>query len=263
MNGPAVVYVATGSSFLDEAFLNASLSCSYLHASFCLVTDQLSFRNSPHDLYSVFDQIFFISSPSYSYRDKILGIELALSFFSSLLFLDTDAVIVSHLDSFLTDHLSADFTACFSPVRIPDGWTSPLAPSYFPEYNSGVMLFRNCPAVFNLLRDWLLLYDQLSIEFNQYWDQASLRHVLWTYSSSHLIKITTLPSEFNLRLTKPWIVGKGFPVYILHGRFDRKELKDFLAYLNRDISRFRAWSEWLHLFPNSTIKLKIPNDPFF
>ena len=63
-----------------------------------------------------------------------------------------------------------------------------------------------------------------------------------------------MPQEANLRLTKPWVAGRGLKVSVLHGRPPEDELDDFVQFLNDDFDRFRTWSEWLSLYPNSQIR---------
>ena len=76
-------------------------------------------------------------------------------------------------------------------------------------------------------------------------------------------KILNLPSEANLRTTKPWIAGKGMPVFVVHGRIPQNEWPTFLHYLNNDIDIFRDWRDWIINNPQSKILPKLPPNPPF
>ena len=55
------------------------------------------------------------------------------------------------------------------------------------------------------------------------------------HDSSLSIDFMSLPQEFNIRTTKPWIVGRGSFAYIIHGRYPDTEHHDFIDYINGDI----------------------------
>ena len=154
-----------------------------------------------------------------------------------------------------------DICACAAPVSHPPGWTSSIPPQFFPEYNSGVILFQNSPVVSNLLAVGSLYIGSLG-SCSQLWDQASFRQILWQSIESKLISFYTLPSEFNIRTTKPWTVSRGSSAYVLHGRFDISELDKFIHYVNDDSDCFRTWAHWLksilaHLSSRDLIELTI------
>ena len=160
------------------------------------------------------------------------------------------------------DFSTFDFAACHAPVRVPDNCEQTNIPAFFPEMNSGVIFIKQNAATHQLLSKWLYYYDHFHEVRSQSWDQLSLRLSLWTIINSHDLKILVLPSEFNLRTTKPWVVGKGSFVYVIHGRFHLSELDNLKQYLNGDIARFRTWFEWKSLYPSTSLKLQIPFDPF-
>jgi len=244
-----LLYVATGDQHSSEAIKNIILSRPYLqNLKTCLVTDKV--RGSE---YLYFDFVRIHDSPIFGYRDKISSL-LNLPF-DITLFIDSDAFISSSLDPIFQLASVVDFAAAHAPVRHPPGWSDNSPPLSFPEFNSGVMLFRRSQSIAELIRHWLKIYDDLFVSFNQHWDQASLRSSLWR----HLLinknfRLGVLPPEANLRTTKPWIAGRGMPVSVVHGRFDSLEVDNFLSFLNTDIDRFRTWAEWLTLYPCSSIK---------
>ena len=110
------------------------------------------------------------------------------------------------------------------------------------------------PEVNLLVKSWLDLYDSLVVTCSQLWDQASFRSVLWSAMHSADLRFLHLPSEMNLRTTKPWIAGRGMPVHVVHGRYPDEEFLQFVGYLNDDYDKFRTWDEWLVFHPNTCIR---------
>ena len=104
------------------------------------------------------------------------------------------------------------------------------------------------------LYNWLDQYDQVNLQTGQLWDQATYRSAIWVAILSQSLSFYILPDEVNIRTTKPWIVGRGLPAYVIHGRFDSTEYSNFLDYLNSDLDKFRTSELWLESFPESTIR---------
>ncbi|MBQ60475.1 MAG: hypothetical protein CMQ19_00215 [Gammaproteobacteria bacterium] len=251
-----VVFVATGNRFLTEAASSAVASRPFLSGRpIALVSDNPS---AAKDL-DVFDQVVEHPDPRISYRDKIAPL-LNLPF-SVTLFLDTDARLTASAAPLFAALGRAHLAAAHAPVRIPTGWADERIPALFPELNSGVLLLRRSLRTKLLIKRWLSLYDQLQQQFDQNWDQASLRSVVWHLQQRWRLRLLLLPAEANLRTTKPWIAGKGLAVHVVHGRVPEAEWPALLGYLNGNIDRFRSWSEWLQLHPDSVLRPKLPPDP--
>lgn len=239
--------MATGRGFLKEAAESAEASRRYAgKRPFAVVTDCLEEAKS----LGCFDICLQHPNPTHSYRDKISGI--AGLPFKKTLFLDTDARLTYFADDIFVTGNFCDFAASHAPVRNPGHWNDPGVPALVPEFNSGVMLFRKGRRQHKLIRSWLKKYDEAA----QAWDQATLRTVLWKY---HLKGLTflVLPPEANLRITKPWMAGKGSRVYVVHGRVPANEWEALTGYLNDDISVFRTNVEWNRMYPETKIKIKV------
>ncbi|WP_156918806.1 hypothetical protein [Synechococcus sp. CC9616] len=250
-NNQGILYIATGPKCKEEAIYNMSRSRQFLGSRVsCLVTDV------PTDIdYKYFDYVYKHKNPCYGYRDKILPL-LNLPF-KFTLFLDSDAFLIQPVDNIFDLGIYADFAAVHAPVRHPPGFHSEFVPSSFPEYNSGVMFFKRSKVQKKLVKLWLSYYDFLFDNYAQSWDQASLRIALWEMMLSRKsFRLLSLPSEFNLRTSKPWIAGRGQPVSVIHGRFDASEVNEFIKYLNSDFDRFRTSFGWLNAYPNSSIRAK-------
>lgn len=242
-------YVATGTKYIDEALKNAKFTKDVLGLSIPL---SIATDNPSHNDLSLFDFVSKIPKPSFSYRDKIQGL-MSLPFRYTL-FLDTDAFVSHPLDDALEIVQRFDLSCTYAPVRHPPGHRDASIPACFPEVNTGVMFLSDTSNVRSLIKNWLHTYDEWLLKYDQRWDQASFRYVLWLAYCTSTITTHILPPEFNLRTTKPWIIGRGMPAYIIHGRYNRSELEQFIDYLNHDIDCFRTYSLWLDKFPNSSIR---------
>ena len=72
-------------------------------------------------------------------------------------------------------------------------WTKPI-PDAFPQFNSGVVLYRNTPEVRQLLEAW----GSAFASSGQRHDQAILRELVWDSG----LRAITLPPEYNVRYLK-------------------------------------------------------------
>jgi hypothetical protein len=101
-------------------------------------------------------------------------------------------------------------------AHAPNRWRFEIdVPDAFPEYNTGVILFKNTELVRNLLVDWYELFtSQLDANSISSQDQPSFRYLL--YKSD--IRFATLTPEYNCRFTIGAMVSHR--VKILHGRTD-------------------------------------------
>lgn len=241
-------YVATGQKHCQEAIRNAGFSKNVnpdVSISICTDQDLSSYS-------SIFDCIIKHPDPSHSYRDKLIA--LSLSPYRYTIFLDSDALSCYPINDFFKSISSFNLAAVPAPVRHPPGHQDLSVPLYFPELNTGVIYYNNDYFTANLFSDWISLYDKWHSLYDQDWDQASFRTVLWQFIHHPSLRFLALPAEFNLRTTKPWIAGRGLPVYFIHGRFDHTELNNFMKYLNDDIDKFRTYHLWLELNSSTSIK---------
>jgi hypothetical protein len=182
----------------------------------------------------LFDAVRPHPDPRGSYRDKIVPLQHLP--FARTLFLDTDVELLQPLDDVFRLLRHLHLTGCHAPVRWCQ-WQDPQVPEGFCELNSGVLGFRRSRAVRSLVRNWLRTYDRAGVRF----DQASLRSALWQACQRGL-RVWVLPAEYNLRTTKPWVMGKGLAVKVVHGRIPDGMRAPLAQYLNGNIEAFRASS---------------------
>lgn len=244
-----ILFVATGHKCCLEAIVNAkrSLRCDD-DVPIAIQTDEVQQAKES----GIFDLVLPFEAPRHSYRDKVVG--LGNLPYSKTLFLDSDACLIGSSRPLFELLRGGDIAAVQAPVRHPPGWSDSSVPAFFPELNTGVLLVRRSEAIADLFAAWLELYDQLFDHFQQSWDQASFRSVLWKRMVKQKLRFVPLPPESNLRTTKPWFAGRGLPVQVIHGRFPDAEFAPFVDYLNSDIDCFRTWERWLQLFPDTQIR---------
>ena len=225
----SVLYIATGAKHVEEAIANARSSRDFLSKQgLAIVTDQPEQVKKAN----VFDLVIEHTDITHSYRDKIPPL-LSLPY-DLTLFLDSDARIVHSLDSLFELGRYCDVAAAMATVRHPPGWSDNSVPKAFPEFNSAVLFMRRSSQQHQMICQWLNLYDHIFKDYNLAWDQASLRSVLWAFITSNQLCFITLAQEFNLRTPRPWVAGRGMPVYIIHGRFKKSEFNSIIDYFNSE-----------------------------
>jgi hypothetical protein len=113
--------------------------------------------------------------------------------FDRNLYLDADVFVVADVSDLFQLLDRFDIALAHDQERNgPHGraiWRRPF-PASFPQFNSGVIVFRRCDAVLSLMGAWreAVRGDALPR------DQAALRELLWDSD----LRIATLPPEFNL-----------------------------------------------------------------
>lgn len=132
------------------------------------------------------------------------------------LFLDVDTHVAQDLsDAFeLLDRY--DIAAAHNPERIP-GWfedessyKAQNVPEAFPQYNTGVLLFKKNDAVLNLFSEWWKIYYE-RVDGGFMFNQPAFREALYQSDT----QLATLPPEYNVRLNRPGYLNG--PAKVLHG----------------------------------------------
>jgi len=222
------VLIATGDKYRNEAC--EAVSRIRAHAKgrkIYLYTDDPS--KVPKGL---FDRVLLHPESTNSYRDKIPPLRHLP--FKRTIFLDCDVELLSPVCDIFEILKYNHFVGCHAPVRWCQ-WQDPDVPHGFCEVNSGVLGMTRCALQQQLIRKWQETYDFVRVEF----DQASLRSSLW-WAVKKGLRVFILPPEYNLRTPKPWLVGPGLAVKIVHGRIPQAEMEDLKTYLNTYVDRFRS-----------------------
>jgi len=211
-----LIYIATGQKWLDEALISAASAKQHMpDLPITLFTDL-------HVSSSVVDDIVKIENPAYGLRDKVTFMKQ--SPYERTLFLDTDTYICA--DILEVFDLLDRFEVAAVHEGGHQGYPVPDLPDSFPEFNSGVLLFRNTERLHTLFDRWLEKYDSESWTVRgRHFDQPALREML--YKSD--LAVGTLTSQYNCRfIDGGFVTGE---VKILHRRSEH-HMEDVAQVLN-------------------------------
>jgi len=187
-----VIYVATGKSYIKSAIMSArSLRkhapgvCIHLFANWkeC----GLDFKNGCEP---------FTSIESVEHVPHHLKVDcMRRSPFDRTLFIDADTRVVADINSVfsLLDRFDIGMSHAQERVKRIKKWHVDV-PDSFPEFNSGVIVFKKSEKVFDLLKRWQNDYHEAKSRN----DQMTLREALWLSD----LRIVTLPPEYNIRYFK-------------------------------------------------------------
>jgi hypothetical protein len=198
-----LIYVATrAEAYVQQAAISArSVKAVTADLPVVLFTDQ----PAPD---ATFDAVVSIESCGDGYRDKLLC--MSQTPFEQTLFLDADTYVVGDLQDLyrLLDHF--DLGAAHAPNRVVlDLDEVPLS---YPELNTGVIPYRQSPAVAQLLAAWVQIYDSHRARHPRSYDQPAFRQALYLNDD---VRVATLPPEYNCRFRMGGYYNR--PVVILHG----------------------------------------------
>jgi hypothetical protein len=220
----AAVYVATGQRFVDEAMQSArSLRTQMPELKIILHSDVAG----PLPL---FDRVEALQNPKYAEIDKVDCYRNVQE--PQLLFLDTDTYVAEPLFDVFDLLRRFDLVVCHAPWRLSwdrktkTPWRIDGVPDAFGEPNTGVVGFRNIPAVHQMFTRWRELFDEHKRSGNVMHDQPAFRQSLWESQLSFYV----MPPEYNCRLVFPTYINGS--VKIIHAR--RSNMEGLARTLNED-----------------------------
>lgn len=211
------IYVATGEKYVQEAIVAAnSLQRHMPTAHITLVTDAtVPLQDTP------FQGLIKLPKPTYTFADKILGMQQTP--YEHTVMLDVDTWICDDISELfdLLDRFDFAATVRLRQVRFEHQALQDLhtTPASFPSFNSGVVCFKKSSAMDALLADWLAHYQQATkllanLGFQPNTSiEPSLQKALY-YSD---LRLTTLNPNYNCFLES---IGGSLDqkVKIIHGR---------------------------------------------
>jgi hypothetical protein len=184
MKDRGFVYVATGSGYLEEARRSAaSLRQHHPDLPICLVTDHPVAAAAP------FTDIVIRTDVEHRPIDKLLALAAP---YARCVFLDTDTCVLGDLTP-LFGVLDGFELAAHQDVNRGWDYELPGVPLAFSEFNTGVIAFRNEPAVHAFFREWRRHYDELLRDLKLVNDQPSFRRAIF----QSRLRLAPLPSEFH------------------------------------------------------------------
>lgn len=195
-----VIYVATGSIHLEEA----RQSLGFLRRSnptlpAAIVTD------TPQPA-GDWDLVLPLPNPQHSLRDKL---HMRRAPWPLALFVDTDTYVAHDLGEIFA-LLEAGFDLAAHQLFEGHDYTLPDVPDSFPEFNTGVVGFRNTPAVQRFFDEWDSIYAARPAPYST--DQYSFRIAVFHSTLRH----TVLPPEYNFRPLSTNFAA--LPLRVVHGR---------------------------------------------
>jgi hypothetical protein len=194
VDSTGILYVATGKKYIKAAMHSAKTVkkfCPELptHLFADYQDYQLNFEQSS----SPFTTIKVVENP---HRRSKLDY-LALTPYDRTLYLDTDTALNADISEVFQILDRFDVALCHAhrrnqPVRTRI-WREDI-PIAFPQFNSGVFLYKKSPEVIRFLETWASSFREAG--FPQ--DQTTLRELIWLSD----LRIATLPPEYNVRFMK-------------------------------------------------------------
>lgn len=180
-----IIYVARGAGYLDLAIASAESLRAFDPA---IQIDVFTDLPVPDD--APFDCAFAI--PRSGTRDKIAC--MARTRFERTLFLDCDTLVLAPLGDLFRLLDRVDLAVAHDVRRVSalvqEGGVEGV-PEAFPQFNTGVLLYRTTPLVRRFMADWAARYTALGVAR----DQVSFRDLMWTSD----LRYHVLPPEYNLR----------------------------------------------------------------
>ena len=224
-----IIYCATG----KKVFFNeVKVSVKYLREfnkeiNVTIFTDKKDFIKNDMDL---FDSVYEITSPEYSFGDKIFAIKNTP--YQKTIFLDTDTIVNDDITELYCILDIYDVAATNTPFK-----NSNYSPFYF---NTGVFAYN----LNSKTRKFFELWDKEYHKGKYHSDQPTFRNALYTTS----IFIFTLPPEYNFRLPFPSYALRKIKIFHDHKiiKLEKYKRKILLEKINKNHEE-RVW------FPNQGI----------
>jgi hypothetical protein len=200
-----VLYIASGSEYVEEAKKSAETVKKHTELPVTIVSDR--------DLSdSCFDTVIQSDDFCYHYGDSVLQIP-DLPYEKTLL-LDTDTYLYDNIDELF--ELMDRFDIAASTIADSEFELSEKVPESFPEYNTGVVMFKKNEGTKQFIEEWKSVYREY-LDNGVRMNQPAFRETL--YSSS--LSVTTLPTEYNCRANFGGYLNNS--VKILHGSFENPD----------------------------------------
>jgi hypothetical protein len=198
-----VLYIATGDEYVSEVFESVKTLKRETDLHCTLITDAAI----EHEL---IDETLYGENPEHRPDNSYKLYHLHESPYDRTLFLDSDTYIDEDISGLFDALDQFDLGVTHAPVRNTD--RLPELPSWFPEYNCGVMLYERNESVLRFFEQWRDNYEEMG--FVQ--DQPSFRQTLFANDN---LRYFTMLREYNVRFW-PGYVDES--VKIVHTHLDNE-----------------------------------------
>jgi alpha-N-acetylglucosamine transferase len=201
------LYVANQRKFINEAIVSAQSVKQYSNLPIALVTTS---ELVDFEIKSFFDQIVIVSElKEHTYLSKIIGVQN--SPFENTIFLDSDTFVCSDISELFDLMKIVDIATTQEVKKHTHEFSGMSFKNIFPEFNSGVIVFRKNEITTNVFKDWLQICIDLKIRI----DMPGLREAILKNISQ--VKFSIIPEEYNSHGYKTMVILNG-EVKVIHER---------------------------------------------
>jgi len=227
-----ILYILTGDEYLNQARRSAKSVREVMpEVPIAIITD----IDDPGD---IFDTVILIENPCHSLFDKVQNIQRTP--FEETIYIDVDTVVTAPIGELFDLLDSHDLAVAHAPRQSfsDKSWfIDHGVPEAFPQFNTGVLVFKKSPAAQKVLDNWKDLanaHREAGIET----DQMAFRKVIYESDAN----IVTLRQEYNCLIYFGQHL-KG-PAKVVHGRGN---LENAAVELNK-VTRHRTFVQSYHTF---------------
>jgi len=195
VNKEGVMYIATGERYVKAAVRSARTVVQRNPGlAIHLFTDRKSMESTFKGSLSPFSSIDVIENPYQ--RSKVDY--MSRTPYERTLFLDADTAVIADIREVFRVLERFDIGLAHAMHRGPNRLKAIRLqlPAAFPEFNTGVILYRKNEGVIRLLKEWEGFFKEMGMDEEN--DQTTLRELLWASD----VRIATLPPEYNVRFLK-------------------------------------------------------------
>ncbi len=191
MTDRGIIYYATGTKYINQALRSAESLKKHNNLPVTIYSDREI--DSPY-----VDNVIAISSSEYPFYDRINYFKQTP--YPKTLYLDTDTYIVGDIGPVFDMLDRFEVVAAFNESRDTAASHTKFdtldldVPETFPEYQCGVIGYKNTGPIQDLLNDWQTRYEPYKT--SHVLDQPHFREALF----NNEVAIGTLPTEYNVLL---------------------------------------------------------------
>lgn len=181
------LYIANKKKFVDEAIISVRSLKRFNQEPTCIIsTNELC---TP-EIKAIFDKVILLDEiNNYTYLSKVIGMQN--SPFEQTIFLDSDTFVTDTISELFEILELVDIATTLESKLHTSNTTGLKYRNIFPEFNSGVIVYKKSDAMEKLLNDWMnfCIKKKLSI------DMPGLREaILMNFDA---VRFSILPNCYN------------------------------------------------------------------